>query len=190
MKKVISLSVVIMMAITAMAQDSTSTINKTMGKDPMQRSMDSTMTQTPTTFNKDTALSAVKPIEDSTRSAVTTAKDSMASKTVTPVTTVTAVTDSAIKVIPTDRVIMKDDKIYMLKSGDTILLQKSYKLESGAVVSTSGSVKYPSGRVVQLKNGQFIELVKPVSSSTTSDTKKTTEIKKPVSTKKKPGNGK
>ena len=188
MKKVISLSVIIMMGITAMAQDSTSTINKAMGKDSMQRSMDSTMTQTPATFNKDTALGAVKPIADSTRSAAITAKDSMASKTVTTVTTVTAATDSATKVIPTDRVIMKDDKIYMLKSGDTSLLEKSYKLESGAVVSTTGSVKYPSGRVVQLKNGQFIELVKPISSSTTTGTKKSTETKKPASTKKKAGN--
>jgi len=189
MKKVISLSVVIMMGISAMAQDSTSTINKTMGKDSMQRSMDSTMTQTPATLNKDTALGAVKPIVDSARSAATSTKDSLAAKSVITTTTVTVAADSATKVIPTDRVIMKDDKIYMLKSGESSLLEKSYKLESGAVVSTTGSVKYPSGRVVQLKNGQFIELLKPVSSSTTTDTKKTTETKKPASSKKKAGNG-
>lgn len=57
-----------------------------------------------------------------------------------------------------DRVMMKNDTMYMVKNGENTLLEKNYKLESGAIVMVDGSVKYPSGKTVQLKNGQFIAL--------------------------------
>ena len=47
-------------------------------------------------------------------------------------------------------------------------------------MSTTGIVTYPSGKMPQLKNGQFIEVKKPVST----EIKKSTESKKPTVAKK------
>lgn len=58
----------------------------------------------------------------------------------------------------TDRVIMKEDKMFLIKNGESNPMEKNYKLASGAVVMTTGTVKYPGGRIVKLKNGQFIEI--------------------------------
>jgi hypothetical protein len=85
----------------------------------------------------------------------------------------------------TDRVMMKDDKMVIVKNNELSPLDKDYKLESGAVVTTDGMVKYPGGKSVQLKNGQFIELAP---ATETSETKKTTHKKtsaKSTTTKKK-----
>jgi len=159
MKKVISLCAVVMFGVTAFAQDTTSRFST--GKDSAQRMGDSTMSQTQTHLKRDSAVTTSAATDSSVN------KNQQAQQQ-------TTVADSTAKVIPTDRVIMKDDKMYMVKSGDSTVLDKSYKLESGAVVSATGSVKYPSGRTVQLKNGQFIELKKAV----TTETKKTTSVTK------------
>ena len=58
----------------------------------------------------------------------------------------------------TDRVIMKDGQMMMVKSGDTTQMADKVTLSSGAVVMKNGSVKYKSGKVTQLKDGQFVNL--------------------------------
>jgi len=87
-----------------------------------------------------------------------------------------------------DRITMADDKIYVIKDGDSSVLSKEYKLSSGASVMPDGTVKYPTGKSVNLKNGQFIELPKKSESadvdSGTKATKKSTPAKKKTTTKK------
>ena len=90
----------------------------------------------------------------------------------------------------TDRVMMKDDKMYIVKNNESAILDKNYKLPNGVFVTADGSVNYPGGKTVKLKNGQFIELT-PATSSSTSATKTTSKPaakKTPGTTKKKPGN--
>lgn len=58
----------------------------------------------------------------------------------------------------TDRVMMKDDKMYIVKNNESAILDKNYKLSNGVFVTADGSVNYPGGKTVKLKNGQFIEL--------------------------------
>lgn len=181
MKKVCSFSVIIMLGYSSLAQDSLS-VNR---KDTMHSKMDSTM---PATLPKDkmdtTTLSGVNgsTMNSGSDSTDTSAKVSTGSSSQTLSATTSVTTDTTVKVSVSDRVIMKDGKVYLVKNNEPALLEKSYKLESGAIVSTTGMVKYPSGKSAQLKNGQFIELKKIV----IADVKKKTENKKStVSVKKK-----
>ena len=123
---------------------------------------------------------------DSTHNATGTYNNNSNTTTTTPKSTTISSEDSikAYEKTLTDRVMMKDDKMYLLKSGEATLLEKSYKLSSGAVVSTLGTVKYPGGKVITLKNGQFIETK---TASTETGVKKTTRVKttsKAIVTKK------
>jgi hypothetical protein len=127
----------------------------------------------------------------------TTNKDSMSTtsstQTNTNTTTTTATADSA--TVLTDRVIMRDDTMYIIKNGETTNLSETFKLESGATVSREGLVTYPSGKTVTLKNGQFIEITKVTtadnddkdsdSDMSTSDKKATKTMKKSTKTTKK-----
>jgi hypothetical protein len=60
-----------------------------------------------------------------------------------------------------DKVMMKDDKVYVIKSGDSTLLADSITLGSGAVVRSDASVTFSDGSTAQLKNGQYIALTTP-----------------------------
>ena len=91
--------------------------------------------------------------------------------------------------VTSDRIIMREGAMYLLKNGETMPLENTYKLESGVLVMTDGSVKYPDGRLVNLKNGQFIELKSKtkkteMNSSTNTSTKKV-NVKTVSTTKKK-----
>ena len=128
----------------------------------------------------------------------TTRSDSMSTSSTTQSTTsgnntnttsssnTTTSADSA--TIVTDRVIMKDDVMYIIKNGETTNLSETFKLESGATVTTDGTVTYPSGKTVKLKNGQFIEITKATTKDgdemNTTD-KKTTKTEKSTKTTKK-----
>ena len=90
--------------------------------------------------------------------------------------------------VTSDRIIMREGSMFLLKNGETMPLETTYKLESGILVMTDGSVKYPDGRIIKLKNGQFIELKSKtkkteMNSSTNTTTKKVNG--KTVSTTKK-----
>lgn len=173
MKKVFSFSVIIMLGYSAVAQDSLLRNNR----DSMNSKMDNTMPVTPSTEKMDTALNSNShsTINSGGNTMDSTSKtvEAPANQTNTTVTT-TVTTDTTTKVAVTDRIVMKDDKIYVVKNNESVLLEKSYKLESGVIVTSLGMVKYPSGKTAQLKNGQSIELKKPV----TTDAKKTSESKK------------
>lgn len=82
----------------------------------------------------------------------------------------------------TDRIMMKDDQMYLVKNNESSILDKNYKLESGVVITKDGDVKYPGGKTVKLKNGQFIELA-PVSDKETSTGTKTSKTKSTKKTK-------
>ena len=96
------------------------------------------------------------------------------STSIAPTTTSVSTTDSikAYEKTLTDRVMMKEDKMYMLKDGEATLMETSFKLSSGAVVSTLGTVKYPGGKIITLKNGQFIEIKPPVVETKTKQVEK------------------
>lgn len=182
MKKVSIFSIVILLGYSALAQDTLSNKGK-MKMDSMQVNKDTTLPL----HSKDKLDTANTGASGNTMNSTTNTLDSAGKSTgnvtsQTQTTTTTVATDTTSKAVVTDRVIMKDDKVFMVKNNESVLLEKSYKLESGAVVSTTGIVKYPSGKIAQLKNGQFIELKKPVST----EVKKTVESKKSsVSLKKK-----
>lgn len=182
MKKVIILSAAFMLGVAAYAQDTIPTINKkslnnldtTLNKSKgilmdKMKNVDSTLSEGQQNLGKD---SLSKNITTDTSNTTATTVDSKLNGAV----------DSAAAVVLTDRVMMKEEAMYLVKDGESTLLDKSYKLESGAVISTTGNVKFPSGKVVQLKNGQFIEL-KPVEKTTDS---KTSTTPKKIPAKKKP----
>jgi hypothetical protein len=90
--------------------------------------------------------------------------------------------DTTAAVVLTDRVMMKEEKVYLVKDGEITPLEKSYKIETGAIVSPEGKVKFPSGKMAQLKNGQFIELKpveKPAGQKPAATSKKPAVKKKP-----------
>ena len=233
MKKLISLSAVIMLSFMAFAQDTipknsnpnpnnnldtmtrhnnnfqkdtanknwnkphhtdstnSSTSTNTMSSDSMNTT--NSANSTPATSGTNTMTNDSSTMTNSNHTMDNTGKTSGNQSSTSNTTTVTTKTNSedsikAYEKTLTDRVMMKDDKMYMLKDGEATLLEKSYKLSSGAVVSTLGTVKYPGGRVINLKNGQFIEL-KPATTETSAKkvdkTKKSTKsvvIKKKVKT--------
>lgn len=115
---------------------------------------------TNTTYQSGSQTGSTQDTSTSTSSqkSTTTAADNKATDTVTL----------------TDRIMMKDDQMFMVKNNESSLLDKNYKLESGAVITTDGMVKYPGGKSVKLKNGQFIELAPAAESS---DAKKSTHKK-------------
>ena len=86
----------------------------------------------------------------------------------------------------TDRLIMKDGQMMMVKHGDTTQMAENVTLSSGALVMKNGSVKYKSGKITQLKNGQSINLmpvaedkeIKKTTATSTQKTKTTTTKKK------------
>jgi len=59
---------------------------------------------------------------------------------------------------PTDRVMMIDEKVMVIRNGDSTLLADKIELESGAIVTRDGTVTFKSGTTTKLKNGQFINL--------------------------------
>ena len=195
MKKVIILSITAMLSVVAFAQDTIPKNNRDSSfmKD---KNVDSILNQSQQNLNRDTTLVSPKPQSTFNKNNRTDSLDSTAmngnSKMKSSVDTMKAATmnqqnenramaDAAATIVLTDRVMMKDEKMYVIKDGQIAPLDKTYKLETGAIVSSKGEVKFPSGKTVILKNGQFIEL-KPIEKMP--DAKTTTPQKKPVVKKK------
>lgn len=63
-----------------------------------------------------------------------------------------------------DRVVMKDGELMVIKNGEVSRVEKAIILPSGTVIQKDGTLKKKDGTEVKLKNGQFIEL--PAASST------------------------
>jgi len=72
---------------------------------------------------------------------------------------------SGTKTVVEDKVIMMDEKVYVIKNGDSTLLSDSLTLPSGAVVKSDASVRFRDGSVTKLKNGQYIS-IKPAPAET------------------------
>lgn len=67
--------------------------------------------------------------------------------------------DSAAKTeAVTDRVIMRDGAMFMIRNNESTPLTEEFKLASGTTIGTDGTVKYVSGKTATLKDGQFIEI--------------------------------
>lgn len=58
----------------------------------------------------------------------------------------------------TDRVLMKEGEMVLIKNGEETKMQQAVSLPSGTVITPDGVVKKKDGTSVQLKNGQYIEL--------------------------------
>lgn len=58
----------------------------------------------------------------------------------------------------TDRVMMKDGAMVIIKDGNMAPMDKAITLPSGTVVQTDGTLKKKDGSEVKLKDGQYIEL--------------------------------
>lgn len=80
------------------------------------------------------------------------------------------------KKVMSDRVMMKDGEMVIIKKGEETKLEKSITLPDGNVVTADGTVKMPDGNSVKLKDGEYISL---------SPKKKTTTTKKATTKKSK-----
>lgn len=58
----------------------------------------------------------------------------------------------------TDRVMMKDGAMVIIKDGNMAPMDKEITLPSGTVVQTDGTLKKKDGSEIKLKDGQYIEL--------------------------------
>ena len=174
MKKLIILSAAVLVSVAVFAQDTI----PGKAKDSMQKKInraDTTLSRSPKKWTKDSANAAMDTMAGKNSSVVDTLnptalngdsilknmKDTSKSIAVNPPGNSNTMSDSTAEKTVSDRVVMRDEKMYLIKNGENTLMDKSYKLESGAVVGVNGTVKFPSGKMVQLKNGQFIEL-KPI----------------------------
>lgn len=210
MKKAISLYVAMMFGVVVFAQDTTAGKNNfppnnnrdTVPGNSSWNKKDTTGFDSKGQWPKDSVNKKTWPNTDSTLqhsgnmktdSMGTTAQQpgsqtgSTTDNTSASSKTATAGTDSKTSdtTTLTDRVMMKDDKMVIVKNNETSALDKDYKLESGATVTTDGMVKYPGGKSVKLKNGQFIELTPATESSETKKTTKKAGSKSGTTTKKK-----
>lgn len=64
--------------------------------------------------------------------------------------------DKADKV--SDRVVMKDGELLVIKNGESAKMEKEIVLPSGTVIKTDGTLKKKDGSEIKLKDGQYIEL--------------------------------
>lgn len=81
-----------------------------------------------------------------------------------------------------DRVMMKDGEMIVVKNGESIKMSKALTLPTGLVVSPDGTVSRKGAAPLKLKEGQYIE-IKPVPAEKVMEKKPT--VKK-VTTKKVP----
>ncbi len=58
----------------------------------------------------------------------------------------------------TDRVIMKDGEMLIVKNGEIAKMEKDVTLPSGSVIKKDGTLKKKDGSEIPLKNGQYIEI--------------------------------
>ncbi|MEO5889776.1 MAG: DUF6799 domain-containing protein [Ferruginibacter sp.] len=151
MKKLISLFATVVIIAAASAQDtipakknfpdsSRMTTTDSMSKTPGDTSLLNQNKKWP-----DTSINKNKP-------------DSMAANAQATTTATPDATAATAKTTAADRVVMTDDKVMVVKNGDSTLLSDSIKLESGAVVTKDGTVTYTSGKSAKLKNGQYVSL--------------------------------
>lgn len=194
MKKLLSLSIAVLITATAFTQDTIpATVNKNLpgkGLDTMPKVNRNKLTLNPGNLVPDTSMHLQKP--DTSMSSAVHLPDTLPGSAVNkslPNSNMDTVNKSnalkgnlpgsgdtismqkamatdntqkdsafATKAIIEDKVVMKDDKVMLIKNGDSTLLEDSIQLKSGAVVKKDASVKFKDGTTKQLKNGQYISL--------------------------------
>ena len=170
MKKFISLSAAICLTAMAFAQDTIPTPQaKNFPKDtvPLVNKNAWKDTSLASTANSDsmakkwtdtTSLSGNNKLPDTTASAMAT--PTMTKKDTVPTSNAqaNAAADTSGKQVVSDRVMVKDDQVVVIKNGETTVLQDSITLSSGAVVTKDGTITYKDGKTKKLKNGQYIAL--------------------------------
>ena len=57
-----------------------------------------------------------------------------------------------------DIYVMKDSKMWQIKSGQKSELTEDVTLTNGTIVMANGTVKKSDGQTIALKNGQFVDL--------------------------------
>lgn len=74
-----------------------------------------------------------------------------------------------------DGVVMKDNKMWVMKGGKTMEMTSDMTLRDGSVVMVNGMVKHTDGSTVQMKNGERIDVNGKVAGTTVKAT--STEVK-------------
>lgn len=57
-----------------------------------------------------------------------------------------------------DRVVMKEGQLWIIKNGETSKMDKEVVFPSGTIIQVDGTVKKKDGTQVKLQNGQYIEI--------------------------------
>ena len=83
----------------------------------------------------------------------------------------TKTTITKTKKVVSDRVMMKDGEMLVIKKGVETKLEKSITLPDGNIVTVDGTVKMPDGSSVKLKDGEYINITPKKVTKTTKKTK-------------------
>jgi hypothetical protein len=89
-----------------------------------------------------------------------------------------AAADTAAKEKLSDRVVMKEGQMMLIKNGEEMKMEKDVTLSSGTVITRDGMVKKKDGSSVKLKDGQYIAL--PAATDKKPALKKQVEKKAPL----------
>ncbi len=105
------------------------------------------------------ATAATKPAEAAATKTAAAAKKSEA-------------TTKMVKKPLTDRIMMKDGEMVIVKNGKEAKMIKSVTLENGSTVLTDGTIKLPDGNTMKLKDGEHIALGTTTKKATKTPAKK------------------
>ncbi len=86
-----------------------------------------------------------------------------------------------------DRVMMRDGAMFIIKNGVESKMTEDVTLSTGGKVGADGTVTMSSGKTVKLKDGQYIELKAPEDNNSSTDADKSTKkgtTKKPTGKQK------
>lgn len=73
--------------------------------------------------------------------------------------------------VMTDRVLMREGKLWLQQGGKTTLIENDYPLLNGIVIMKNGSVKTKDGKIVKLKEGDMVDMNGKVTSQSMPDNK-------------------
>lgn len=57
-----------------------------------------------------------------------------------------------------DHVMMKDGKMWVMKDGKTMMMDKDMTMSNGTMVSTTGKVTMSDGKSMMMKNGDMMDM--------------------------------
>lgn len=131
--------------------------------------------------NNNTVTDSLNAQKKTWESGDSTANNNNNSSTATD-STATATTSSL-----SDRVMMRDGSMYLIKNGVESKMTEDVTLPTGGKVAADGTVTMASGKTVKLKDGQYIEMKTDDSSNATDDGSTKKETSKKTGKKKSTG---